>query len=112
MGGWVGATEKYLGPGRDKGRVFGRAFGGLVDGLEINLFFQVRALNRGWSEEGKLFRQMEQHCAAHPGTLCYFSLVTTMSWPVRYQSNSASCYETGGSGPKSFGTEFRIFIIG
>jgi hypothetical protein len=72
MRGWVGPTEKYLGPGRDKGHVFGRALGGRVDGLEINLFSQARALNRGWSEEGKLFRRMEQHCAAHPGTFCYF----------------------------------------
>jgi hypothetical protein len=51
MRGWVGPTEKYLGPGRDKGHVFGRALGGRVDGLEINLFSQARALNRGWSEE-------------------------------------------------------------
>ena len=72
MQGWVGPTEKYLGPGRDKGHVFGRALGGRVDGLEINLFSQARSLNRGWSEEGKLFRRMEQHCAAHPGTFCYF----------------------------------------
>jgi hypothetical protein len=72
MRGWVGPTEKYLGRGRDKGHVFGRALGGRVDGLEINLFSQARALNRGWSEEGKLFRKMEQHCATHPGTFCYF----------------------------------------
>jgi hypothetical protein len=72
MRGWVGPTEKYLGPGRDKGHVFGRSLGGRVDGLEINLFSQARALNRGWSEEGKLFRRMEQHCAAHPATFCYF----------------------------------------
>jgi hypothetical protein len=43
-----------------------------VYGLEINLFSQARALNRGWSAEGKLFRKMEQYCAAHPGTFCYF----------------------------------------
>ena len=72
MRGWVGPTEKYLGLGRDKGHVFGRSLGGKVDGLEINLFSQARALNRGWSAEGKLFRRMEQHCAAHPGTFCYF----------------------------------------
>lgn len=72
MRGWVGPTERYLGRGRDKGHVFGRALGGRVDGLEINLFSQARALNRGWSEEGKLFRRMEQHCAAHPGAFCYF----------------------------------------
>lgn len=70
--GWVGPTEKYLGPGRDKGHVFGRALGGRVDGLEINLFSQARALNRGWSAEGKRFRKMEQYCAAHPGTFCWF----------------------------------------
>jgi hypothetical protein len=70
--GWVGPTEKYLGLARDKGHVFGRALGGRVDGLEINLFSQARALNRGWSAEGKLFRRMEQHCAAHPGSFCYF----------------------------------------
>jgi hypothetical protein len=28
MRGWVGPTEKYLGRGRDKGHVFGRALGG------------------------------------------------------------------------------------
>jgi hypothetical protein len=72
MRGWVGPTEKYLGAGPDKGHVFGRALGGRVDGLEINLFSQARALNRGWSEEGKLFRRMEQHCATRPGTFCYF----------------------------------------
>ena len=115
MRGWVGATEKYLGPGRDKGHVFGRALGGRVDGLEINLFSQARALNRGWSEEGKLFRRMEQHCAAHPGTFCYLRPrynVTTINWPVRYRSNSASSCRTGSSGPKSFGTEFGIFMNG
>jgi hypothetical protein len=52
--------------------VFGRVLGGHVDGFEINLFSQARALNRGWSAEGKLFRKMEQYCAAHPGTFCYF----------------------------------------
>ena len=72
MRGWVGATETYLGAGKDKGHVFGRALGGRVDGQEINLFSQARAVNRGWSEEGKLFRRMEHHCAAHPGTFCYF----------------------------------------
>jgi hypothetical protein len=45
---------------------------GRLDGLEINPFSQARALNRGWSDEGKLFRRMEQHCAAQPGTFCYF----------------------------------------
>ena len=72
MRGWVGPTERYLGRARDKGHVFGRALGGRVDGLEINLFSQARALNRGWSAEGKHFRKMEHYCAAHPGTFCFF----------------------------------------
>jgi hypothetical protein len=36
-----------------------------------NLFPQDRALNRGWSPEGRDFRRMEAKAAAHPGTL-YF----------------------------------------
>jgi hypothetical protein len=69
MRGWVGPTEQYLGTDRDKGHVFGRALGG---GLEINLFSQKRSLNRYRSAEGRIFRSMEKHCAAHPGTFCFF----------------------------------------
>jgi hypothetical protein len=35
------------------------------------VFVQRRDLNRGWSEDGKRFRQMEQYCVEHPGTLCF-----------------------------------------
>jgi len=36
-----------------------------------NVFVQLRALNRGWSEEGKHFREMEAYCEANPGTFCF-----------------------------------------
>jgi len=71
MRGWIGPTGTFLGPDRDKGHIFARSFGGLVDGLEINLFSQSRSLNRGWSPQGKMYRKMEQYCATHPGTFCF-----------------------------------------
>ena len=71
MRGWIGPTEEFLGPDRDKGHVFAHSFGGLVDGLEINLFSQARSLNRGWSPQGKTYRRMERYCATNPGTFCF-----------------------------------------
>jgi hypothetical protein len=40
-------------------------------GLDVNLFPQRREVNRGWSDEGKLFRKMERYAAEHPGTFCF-----------------------------------------
>ena len=71
MRGWIGPTEEFLGPDRDKGHIFARSFGGLVDGLEINLFSQARSLNRGWSLQGKMYRKMEQYCATYSDTFCF-----------------------------------------
>lgn len=34
----------------------------------MNLFLQRRDLNRGWSQQGKQYRAMEQYLADHPGT--------------------------------------------
>ena len=68
---WLGPTRCFLGSGRDKGHFIAHSIGGLVDGFEINLFSQLRSLNRGWSLEGKLFRQMEQYCASNPGTFVF-----------------------------------------
>ena len=34
-------------------------------------WFQLRSLNRGWSEEGKLYRKMEAYVAAHEGTMFF-----------------------------------------
>jgi hypothetical protein len=49
----------------DRGHFISHAAGGELD---INLFPQRRELNRGWSEEGKLYRSMERLAAYHPGT--------------------------------------------
>jgi len=69
--GWVGPTEKAFGSRWDKGHYIAHSLGGAVDGLEANVFVQRRDLNRGWSAEGKRFRQMERYCFEHPGTLCF-----------------------------------------
>ncbi len=52
----------------DKGHFIGHALGGL---LHINLFPQSKRINRGWSEMGKLYRQMERYCERNPGTYCF-----------------------------------------
>jgi hypothetical protein len=40
-----------------------------------NIFRQHRALNRGWSEQGKRFRALEREAAATPGTFYFGHLV-------------------------------------
>jgi len=52
----------------DRGHFLGHASGGVLD---INLFPQKRDLNRGWSQEGKLFRQMERYVAMHSRLFFY-----------------------------------------
>ena len=52
----------------DKGHYLGHASGGQLD---INLFPHRRELNRGWSDEGKLFRVMEKYVADNQGTFFY-----------------------------------------
>jgi hypothetical protein len=69
--GWVGPTEKFFGRLWDKGHFIAHSIGGAVDGAEINVFIQKRSLNRGWSNEGKRYRQMEKFCATNPRTFCF-----------------------------------------
>jgi hypothetical protein len=69
--GWIGATKKVFGREWDKGHFIAHSIGGKVDGLEANVFVQRRDLNRGWSAAGKRFRDMEQYCVSHRGTLCF-----------------------------------------
>ncbi len=52
----------------DKGHYLGHASGGTLD---INLFPHRRDLNRGWSADGKRFREMERHVDKYPGTFFY-----------------------------------------
>ncbi len=52
----------------DRGHFLSHAAGGP---LHINIFPHRRELNRGWSAEGKRFREMERYTVSNPGTL-YF----------------------------------------
>ena len=69
--GWVGPTGEMFGDQWDKGHFIAHSLGGAVDGTELNVFVQNLRFNRGWSAEGKTYRQMEKYCAAHPGTFCF-----------------------------------------
>lgn len=67
----IGPTNTALGSVWDKGHFIAHSIGGAVDRAEINIFTQRRDLNRGWSEEGKTFRAMEEYCLERPGTFCF-----------------------------------------
>ena len=54
--------------GRDKGHFIAHAIGG---GLDMNVFSQARDLNRGISEQGKVYRLMERYCYENAGTFCF-----------------------------------------
>lgn len=69
--GWVGGTEKVFGQSWDKGHFIAHCIGGAADGSELNIFAQRRELNRGWSDAGRRFRQMERYCVDNPGTFCF-----------------------------------------
>ena len=66
--GWAEPTEEFVGSERDKGHFMAHSFGG---GLDVNVFSQERQLNRGWSSQGKIYRQMETYCYQQPGTFCF-----------------------------------------
>lgn len=71
MKSWIGNTTSIFetyGPNYDKGHFIAHGFGGPVD---INLFPQRRDINRGWSTEGKIYRDMEKFVAANPGTFVF-----------------------------------------
>lgn len=63
--GWVGPTGETFGCGWDKGHFIAHSIGGAVDGLEANVFLQLRSVNRGE------YRKMEKYCLTHPGVLCF-----------------------------------------
>lgn len=69
--GWVGATETFFGKEWDKGHFIAHSMGGAVDLVELNVFLHLRSLNRGWSDQGKIFRSMEKACSHHAGTFCF-----------------------------------------
>ena len=63
--GWVGPTGRTFGDAWDKGHFIAHSIGGAVDGLEANVFLQLRRVNRGE------YRRMERYCADNPGVLCF-----------------------------------------
>jgi len=65
---WGAPTDELLSAYRDKGHFMAHCIGG---GLDVNLFPQERRLNRGWSPQGKTYRQMETYCYEQPGTFCF-----------------------------------------
>jgi len=68
MRGWLGETGELVGATRDKGHFIAHCIGGRLD---VNVFSQDRKLNRGWSPQGKVYRQMERYCQEHSGTFCF-----------------------------------------
>ena len=65
---WARPTDELLGTERDRGHFMAHCIGG---GLDVNVFSQERRLNRGWSPQGKIYRQMESYCYEQPGTFCF-----------------------------------------
>jgi hypothetical protein len=65
---WLGEQNQLPGANRDKGHFIARCIGG---GFNLNVFSQDRHLNRGWSSQGKTYREMERYCQGHPGTFCF-----------------------------------------
>jgi hypothetical protein len=61
-------SEELEGTRRDDGHFMARAIGG---GFDVNLFSQDRLLNRGWSQQGKIYRRMEKYCREQEGTFCF-----------------------------------------
>lgn len=66
--GWVEHPEEVDSSGRDKGHFIAHAIGG---GLDMNVFSQARDLNRGLSEQGKVYRLMERYCYENAETFCF-----------------------------------------
>ena len=65
----------------DKGHFLAHGSGG---GLDANLFPQARDLNRGWSQQGKVYRSMERTAAAQRGTFVYHrAIYADATWVPR-----------------------------
>ena len=71
----------------DRGHVIPHLSGGEFG---PNIFRQDRALNRGWSEQGKRYRALEREAAARPGCFFFAHLIYTDETAEPWQ------IETGG----------------
>lgn len=82
MQGFLGGSIKDVYPGCDKGHFIAHAMGG---GLDINLFPQARTVNRGWCQQGYLYRSMERYCTANSGTFVFSRpIYGDESWKPHY----------------------------
>ncbi len=94
--GFLGPTASAFGPGWDKGHFIAHAIGGAVDGLEANVFQQLRSVNRGG------YRVMERYCLDNPGVLCF-------SRPIYDNPSSRPCQVEFGVLKTSGGWWIQIF---
>jgi len=71
-------------PGVDRGHLIPHLSGGQFG---PNIFRQDRALNRGWSVDGKRYRALERRAAEVPGTLFFGHLVydDETAYPARIE---------------------------
>lgn len=73
MRGFLGGGIEIPGKGKfDKGHVLAHAIGG---GLDVNLFPQRPELNRGRSEAGRVYRQMEKYATKNPETFVFSRMI-------------------------------------
>jgi hypothetical protein len=66
----------------DRGHFMAHSIGG---GMDVNFFPQNPPLNRGWSNTGKLYREMEKQVAANPNTFVFARpIYTDDTWVPTY----------------------------
>lgn len=65
LAGFLPLPRFWSGANRDRGHFIAHAAGG---GTDFNLFPQALALNRGRSEDGRRWREIERYAERHPGT--------------------------------------------
>lgn len=79
----MGPPVKWIGP-VDKGHFIAHTLGGSSN---MNIFPQVRELNRGWSKDGKRFREMERFAGQHPGMMIFNRPIYSDGtiWPIFFE---------------------------
>jgi hypothetical protein len=65
QGGFIPNPPTWSQAGRDRGHFVAHAAGA---GMDMNLFPQAAGLNRGTSDQGKVWKAMERYVVTHPGT--------------------------------------------
>jgi hypothetical protein len=82
---WRDRFFETYGDEYDRGHFISHLQGG---GLDVNLFPQLTAINRGRGPDGAAYRAMEMACAAHPGSFCFsrpiYNDITWVPFEVEY----------------------------